>query len=47
LNERDAFNGLCLAIVRAKPGQTGTITVRAQSGGLQEAAVALHAEAAR
>jgi beta-galactosidase len=47
LNERNAFNGLCLAIVHAKPGQTGTITVRAQSGGLQEAAVALHAEAAR
>ena len=25
--ERNAFNGLCLAIVRAKPGQTGTITI--------------------
>jgi beta-galactosidase len=46
-NVRNAFNGLCLAIVRAKPGQTGTITLRAQSEGLQEAAVALHTEAAR
>jgi beta-galactosidase len=46
-NVRNAFNGLCLAIVRAKPGQTGTITLRAQSEGLQEAAVALHTESAR
>jgi beta-galactosidase len=45
--ERNAFNGLCLAIVRAKPGQMGTITLRAESEGLEEAAVALRSEAAR
>jgi beta-galactosidase len=45
--ERKAFNGLCLAIVRAKPGQAGTIALKAQSEGLQEAAIALRSEAAR
>ena len=45
--ERNAFNGLCLAIVRAKPGQAGTITLKAESEGLKEAAVALRSEAAR
>ncbi len=45
--ERNAFNGLCLAIVRGKPGQTGTITLKAQSEGLQEAAVTIRSEAAR
>jgi len=45
--ERSAFNGLCLAIVRAKPGQTGTITLKAESEGLKEATVALGSEAAR
>jgi beta-galactosidase len=34
LAERDAFNGLCLAIVRAAPGEAGTVTVRAASDGL-------------
>ena len=33
--ERKAFNGYALAIVRAKPGQTGTITVTASSDGLE------------
>ena len=32
--QRNAFNGRCLAIVRAKPGQSGTIRVRAQAKGL-------------
>jgi beta-galactosidase len=41
--ERPAFNGLCLAIVRAKPGQKGTITVRAESPALQGANVTLQA----
>lgn len=39
LAERDAFNGLCLAIVRAKPGQRGAITVRATAEGLAAATV--------
>jgi hypothetical protein len=43
--ERNAFNGLCLAIVRAKPGQTGTITLKAESEGLGEAAVVLQSKA--
>jgi beta-galactosidase len=44
-HERNAFNGLCLAIVRGRPGQAGTITVKAQSEGLQEAAIALRTQA--
>lgn len=31
---RKAFNGLALAIVRAKPGQKGRLTLRAESAGL-------------
>jgi beta-galactosidase len=45
--ERNAFNGLCLVIVGAKPDQTGTITLKAESEGLEEATVALRSEAAR
>jgi len=41
--ERPAFNGLCLAIVRSKPGQKGAITVRAQAPALQGANVTLQA----
>jgi beta-galactosidase len=41
--ERPAFNGLCLAIVRSKPGQKGKITVRAESPALQGANVTLQA----
>lgn len=37
--ERNAFNGLCLAIVRAKPGETGKITLRAEADGLSGATV--------
>jgi beta-galactosidase len=39
--ERKAFNGYCLAIVRAKPGQPGKLVLRAESGSLQGAAVTL------
>lgn len=39
--ERAAFNGLCLAIVRARPGQVGKITLKAESNGLQSASVTL------
>jgi beta-galactosidase len=35
--ERKAFNGLALAIVKAKRGQPGTITVTAKSEGLTTA----------
>ena len=34
-HERRAFNGLCLVIVRAKPGQTGRIVLTASSDGLR------------
>ena len=39
--ERDAFNGLCLAIVRSKPDQTGTIVFNAESIGLAAATVTI------
>jgi beta-galactosidase len=42
--ERDAFNGLCLAIVRAKPGQRGAITVRAVAEGLRTASIELNSK---
>ncbi len=35
--EREAFNGLCLAIVRTRAGQAGAITITAQSEGLEPA----------
>jgi beta-galactosidase len=37
--ERNAFNGLALVIVRAKPGQPGTITLTATTDGLETAAI--------
>jgi beta-galactosidase len=43
LTEREAFNGLCLAIVRAKPGRSGTITLRVESAGLKGAATQIDA----
>lgn len=39
--QRAAFNGYCLVIVRSKPGQTGKITLRAESPALQRASVVL------
>ena len=40
--EREAFNGLCLVIVRGKPGAAGKITLRAESPTLQGASVVLN-----
>ena len=37
--ERNAFNGLALVIVRAKPGQSGPITLKAHADGLKDATV--------
>ncbi len=41
--ERAAFNGLALAIVRAKPGADGPITLRVEAGGLAPAETVLNA----
>lgn len=38
-HEREAFNGLALVIVRGIPNESGTITVRAESDGLETAEV--------
>lgn len=40
-HERKAYNGLALVIVRARPGATGPITVKAESDGLRTASVRL------
>jgi beta-galactosidase len=40
--DRAAFNGLVLGIVRTRRGAGGTITVRADGAGLQGATVTLH-----
>ncbi len=42
--EHDAFNGLALVIVRAKSGQTGTITLEAKSDGLKAATVKIKSD---
>jgi beta-galactosidase len=42
--ERAAFNGLALAIVRARPGQPGAITVRASAEGLRSTEVQLRSK---
>jgi beta-galactosidase len=39
--QRSAYNGLCQVIIRAKPGQPGQITLRAQSEGLQAGSLVL------
>lgn len=39
--KREAFNGLCLVIVRAKPGQTGEITLTASSGDLNKGRISI------
>jgi beta-galactosidase len=41
---RNAFNGMCLVIVKADKGSTGTFTVKALSKGLKEAVVAIGIE---
>ncbi len=43
--ERNAFNGLCLVIVRAKPGHTGKIKLSASSDSLQGASLTLNSVA--
>lgn len=35
--ERKAYNGLCLVILRTKPGVPGEIVLRAKSDGLKSA----------
>jgi beta-galactosidase len=40
--QRNAFNGLALVIVRSKPGEHGTIHLRARSDNLTEATIAIH-----
>jgi len=42
--ERAAFNGLCLAIVRAKPGQAGEIKLTVSAKGLRDAVIDITAE---
>jgi beta-galactosidase len=37
--KREAFNGLCLVIIRSKSGAPGTITVTAKSAGLRDSQV--------
>ena len=44
--EHEAFNGLALAIVRAKPGQAGTIKLTAKSDGLKTASVTIRSKLA-
>ena len=39
--ERHAYNGLALVVVRTRPGESGVITLKAQSDGLASAAVTL------
>ncbi|MDD4032367.1 MAG: beta-galactosidase GalB [Bacteroidales bacterium] len=45
--QRNAFNGLCLAIIRTKRGETGEIRVTATSEGLSEASVVIRSEASK
>jgi beta-galactosidase len=46
LAERESYNGMCLAVVRAKQGETGVITLRAESDGLKEAELQITIDAA-
>jgi beta-galactosidase len=43
-NERAAFNGLCLAIVRSEAGLPGKITLRAKATGLKDASVVIRSQ---
>jgi beta-galactosidase len=38
-HEREAYNGMALAIVKAKPGSAGSFTVKAKANGLGEAII--------
>ena len=39
--EREAFNGLCLVIVGAKVGQSGTIKLNVKSHGLTDGTISM------
>lgn len=41
--DRKAFNGLCLVVVRARPGETGRIRLRATADGLKGETVLIRA----
>jgi beta-galactosidase len=45
--ERNAYNGLCLVIVRSKAGQAGAIRLTAESDGLKSASVAVNTKEVR
>jgi len=45
--ERNAYNGLCLVIVRAKPGQAGQIKLKAQADGLTSGEITIASRSAR
>jgi beta-galactosidase len=45
--EHNAFNGLCLVIIRTKAGQPGRITLKAQADGLKGAELNIRSTAAR
>jgi len=43
--ERNAFNGLCLVVVRAKPNRAGMIVLKAESERLEGTTVTIHSQA--
>jgi beta-galactosidase len=45
--ERDAYNGLCLVIVRTKAGQPGAISLRAKSEGLPDSQILIRSVSGR
>jgi beta-galactosidase len=42
--ERDAFNGLCLVIVRSRAGDAGTLKLTAQSEGMKPQSISIHTQ---
>ena len=40
-HQREAFNGLCLVIVRSKPGQVGTIKLKAEGSKLESGTIVI------
>jgi len=46
-SEHSAFNGLALVIVRSKPGESGTIMLRATSDKLQSAETKIEVKSAK
>lgn len=40
--KREAFNGLCLVIIRTKPDEKGIISITAKSNGLKDTLIKLH-----